>query len=93
MFCCFPWSVTVRGVAVDRGLPVAPWKQLAAILRDRITSGELTGRMPSERTLTQEYGLAHGTVRKAIAQLRDEGLVETVAGLGTYVIERGSQKP
>jgi len=48
--------------------------------------------MPSERTLTQEYGLAHGTVRKAIALLRDEGLVETVAGLGTYVIERRAQK-
>jgi len=82
----------VRGVTIDSDVPVAPWRQLAAILRDRITSGELTGRMPSERTLTQEYGLAHGTVRKAIALLRDEGLVETVAGLGTYVIERRPQK-
>jgi DNA-binding GntR family transcriptional regulator len=83
----------VRGVTIDPDVPVAPWRQLAAILRDRITNGELTGRMPSERTLTQEYGLAHGTVRKAIALLRDEGLVETVAGLGTYVIERRPQKP
>ena len=73
-------------------MPVAPWRQLATILRDKITNGELTGRMPSERTLTQEYGLAHGTVRKAIALLRHEGLVETVAGLGTYVVERRLNK-
>jgi len=79
-------------VTIDPDVPVAPWRQLATILRDKITNGELTGRMPSERTLTQEYGLAHGTVRKAIALLRHEGLVETVAGLGTYVVERRLNK-
>ena len=45
--------------------------------------------MPSEKTLMQEYGLAHGTVRKAIAVLREEGLVQTTPGWGSYVIERG----
>jgi DNA-binding GntR family transcriptional regulator len=58
--------------------------QLAGILRDRIASGEISGRLPSERTLSQEYGLAIGTVRKAISKLRDEGLIVTVRGWGSF---------
>jgi GntR family transcriptional regulator len=76
-------------VTIDLGQPTPPYRQLAAILRDRIESGELAGRMPSEKTLIQEYGLAHGTVRKAIAVLRDEGLVQTTPGWGSYVTDRG----
>ncbi|HEX4661909.1 MAG TPA: GntR family transcriptional regulator [Streptosporangiaceae bacterium] len=66
----------------DAGQP--PWMQLAGILRDRIASGEISGRLPSERTLSQEYGLAIGTVRKAISKLRDEGLIVTVRGWGSF---------
>jgi len=72
-------------VTIDLEQPTPPYRQLAAILRDKIASDELTGRLPSEKTLMQEYGLAHGTVRKAIAVLRDEGLVQTTPGWGTYV--------
>jgi DNA-binding GntR family transcriptional regulator len=68
--------------------PGPPWRQLAAILRDRIASGTLAGRLPSEKTLAQEYGLAVNTVRKALAQLRAEGLIQTDRGWGSYVIER-----
>jgi DNA-binding GntR family transcriptional regulator len=75
---------------IDRDSAMPPWRQLAVILRDQITSGQLTGRLPGEKTLMQEYGLAHGTVRKAIALLREEGLVETAAGWGTYVRGSGS---
>lgn len=66
------------------------WRQLAAILRAKIESGELpSGRiMPSETTLTQEYGLARGTVVKALDALEREGLVERVQGRGTFVAER-----
>lgn len=68
-----------------------PWRQLAAILRERITSGELTGMLPSEKTLAQEYGLAVNTVRKALAQLRAEGLIQTDRGWGSYTT--GSEPP
>src|SRR6266567_1239521 len=72
-------------VTIDLDQPTPPYRQLASILRDKITRGELAGRLPSEKTLMQEYGLALGTVRKAIAVLRDEGLVQTTPGWGTYV--------
>lgn len=71
---------------IDRSAGQPPWVQLAAILRRRITSGELDGRLPSEKTLGQEYDVAMGTVRKAIAALREEGLVRTEHGWGTFTV-------
>jgi GntR family transcriptional regulator len=70
---------------INPDLPVPPYRQLAAILRERIASGELTGRLPGETTLRQEYGLAQGTVRKALQVLREEDLITTVPGWGSYV--------
>jgi GntR family transcriptional regulator len=61
--------------------------QLAAILRERIRAGELRrlDLLPSESTLQQEYGVARGTVRQAMRNLRDEGVVFTVPQRGSYV--------
>lgn len=77
---------------IDHDSGVPPYRQLAAILRTRIEAGEFTGRLPSDRTLAQEYGVATGTVRKAVAVLRDGGLIETAHGWGSRVVppeERG----
>ena len=41
--------------------------------------------VPSKRMLTQTYGIAGGTVDKALAVLRGESLVKTVKGRGIYV--------
>jgi len=71
---------------ISRESPVPPWQQLARILRGKIASGEYSGRLPGERHLAQEYGLALVTVRKAMRQLRDEGLVTSSPGMGTYVV-------
>lgn len=60
---------------------------LAAILRARIESGEITPGSPGERALQQEFGLVPVTIRKAVRLLRDEGLVRRVTGMGTYVVE------
>lgn len=61
--------------------------QLAAILRARIGSGELPpGRaLPSRERLAAEFGVARGTVERALAVLREEGLVATTFGRGVYV--------
>jgi DNA-binding GntR family transcriptional regulator len=74
-------------MSVDRGSVVPPWRQLAAILRERIESGEFPpgSRIPSIVSLSQEYQLAGITVRKALAALKEEGILETASGWGTYV--------
>ena len=43
--------------------------------------------MPSEKDLHDEFGLARETVRRAIAVLRAEGLVEIQHGRGTFVAQ------
>ena len=55
-------------VTVDHEGDEYIYVQLASILRDRIHSGDLPpGRaLPSARTLSQEHGVAIGTVKKAV---------------------------
>jgi DNA-binding GntR family transcriptional regulator len=67
----------------------AAYRQLAGILRDRIRSGALRPgqRMPSEKDLHDEFGLARETVRRAMAVLRAEGLIDVRQGHGTFVAE------
>jgi GntR family transcriptional regulator len=78
---------TVLTMTVDPDSDVPRYRQLAELLRARIESGELrTGRrIPSETTLQQEHGLSRLTIRKAVELLREDGLVHTVPGLGTFV--------
>lgn len=71
---------------INRDAGITPWRQLAAILRARITSGELTGRLPSERYLASEYEVSVVLVRKALGQLREEGLIVTEHGWGSSVV-------
>jgi GntR family transcriptional regulator len=63
------------------------YADLADDLRRRITSGELRpGRLlPSEAQLAGENDVSRVTVRKALAQLRDAGLVASRQGFGWYV--------
>ena len=73
---------------INRGSPVAPWKQLRALLRAQIESGELApgDRLPSIVSLSQEYGVAHTTARKALVSLQEDGLVIS-SPMGTFVVE------
>lgn len=63
--------------------------RIAAALRARIVSGELAAgeRVPSTRELTREWGVAMATATKALAVLRQEGMVRPIAGVGTVVAE------
>src|ERR1039457_6398843 len=61
--------------------------QVADDLRHRITSGELRpgDPVPSEPTLMDQYEIARGTVRKALQQLTQEGLISNGQGRGRTV--------
>jgi DNA-binding GntR family transcriptional regulator len=78
----------VGRVTVDHGSDVPPYRQLAAILKAKIESGEIAPRspLPSITRLQQEHGLAKGTVRKAIQLLVDDGYVRVEPGWGTFVV-------
>jgi GntR family transcriptional regulator len=72
---------------VDHGSAVAPYRQIAAILRGRIERGEYEPgqRLPGINDLMQEYGVAHLTANKALRLLVAEGLAELSRGRGFYV--------
>lgn len=71
---------------IDPTGPVPPYRQVAAILRERIAAGTLaSGARITESDLTEEFDIARNTARRALAVLRDDGLVYTVAQRGSYV--------
>ena len=72
---------------VDPESATPVYVQVADILRARIESGLLLPDrpVPSESQLEQEFGIARGTARKAIAVLREQGFVVTVKGRGSCV--------
>lgn len=79
---------------IDSGGIEAPYRQLAAILRERITSGQIpVGRkIPSQMELEQESGLSRSTVKKALDVLKEEGLIVSSPGRGMYVTDGGADR-
>lgn len=78
---------------IDPDSPWPAWRQLADHLRGLIASGELApgDRLPSEESLTQEWGIARNTVRKAISTLRADGLVDVDPPRPTRVRQRPAE--
>ncbi len=74
---------------IDPTAKLPPYRQLAGFIADDIASGKLPrgSKLPSESDYMEQYELGRSTVRRAMAWLREQGLVETVATRGTYVHE------
>jgi GntR family transcriptional regulator len=77
-------------VIIDREGPVPPYRQIADDLRRQIEDGTIPPgrRIPSTVEMEQEYNVARDTLRKATQVLKDEGLIESVRGMGLYVVDR-----
>lgn len=71
--------------------PSYVYARVADHLAARIAAGELPpgARLAGERDLAAEYGVALGTVRRAIEELRQRGLVVTLPAKGTFVSPGG----
>jgi len=72
---------------IDRTLDQSPARQIAAMFRRAINNGELAPneQLPSEAQLIEHFGVARMTVRNALQELRNEGLVVAEHGKGTFV--------
>lgn len=72
---------------VDQWDPTPIYQQIANLIADQIESGELApgDRLPSESTLMQTHGVARETVRRAMAELRNRGLIVTIHTRGSFV--------
>ncbi|WP_435840810.1 GntR family transcriptional regulator [Streptomyces cinnamoneus] len=70
--------------------PTRPkWAQIAEEIRKRIETGEYPpDHLISEVRMEQEFDVARGTVRKVTAALREEGLIITTPGMGSFVARR-----
>jgi len=79
-------------ITIDPSSADHPYVQLAGQLRRGIETGEIGPRLPSIMELTEQTGLAVGTVRRAVGILIDEGLAITRPGRGTFVARPGERK-
>lgn len=67
------------------------YARLADHIQARIAAGDYPpgGMLPNEREMVPEYGVSIDTVRRALAVLRERGVVVTYPSRGTYVARPG----
>jgi GntR family transcriptional regulator len=76
--------------AIYRNSPLPRYYQLKEIMRERVLSDEWKpgDLIPSERELSEKYGISRMTARQAITDLVNEGLFYREQGKGTFVSQR-----
>lgn len=75
---------------MDPDSPVPIYVQVANYVQRRVESGEWQPgrRLPAERDLAIELGVAYLSVRRAMRELRERGVILTVPGKGNYITQR-----
>jgi GntR family transcriptional regulator len=66
-----------------------PYQRIVQDVKDQVRLGRLKGndKLPSTRELADHYGVAPGTVQRALAELRAEGVVYSHQGRGSFIRE------
>lgn len=72
---------------MNREAPIPLYYQIRTKLLEAIENGQLKpgDRVPSERELTEAYGVSRMTARQAVAELETLGYLQRVQGKGTFV--------
>lgn len=72
---------------INPGLDVPIYKQLVDTIRTAIKKGTLVSgqQLPTVQEMTEQLGIARGTIKRAYDELEIAGLVEKVQGRGTFV--------
>lgn len=77
----------LKGVKLDKKVPIPLYYQLKKGLLGLIESGKLVegDMLPAENILCELFQISRPTVRQALAQLEDEGLLSRHKGKGTFI--------
>lgn len=77
---------------IRKGDPTPLYIQLKDLIAARIADGTLkeNSKLPSERDLCKIYGVSGITVRQALVDLTEGGLLFRMHGKGTYIAPRGA---
>lgn len=78
----------------ERGPGASPlWQQVLSDLERRLADGDIAERFPTDKELTEHYGVSRHTVREAVRRLRARGLVERHRGRGSFVNDTRLAQP
>jgi GntR family transcriptional repressor for pyruvate dehydrogenase complex len=70
------------------------YEQIVSQIEQRIEKGDLKvgDQLPSERELAEQFAVSRTAVREAVKALREKGLVEILAGRGTFITNGTADK-
>lgn len=72
-------------------LPLPKYHRIYLVLREQLEDGLFAAGLPGELALMQQFGVARVTVRRALGQLAQEGLISRTPGRGTWPIAPAAQ--
>lgn len=80
-------------ITTRSGAGVSRYLRLYRVLLQALAEGRIGGDVPfpSEPRLMRDYGISRSTVRRALARLEAEGLIERKRGSGTFARKRSAE--
>ncbi|MFF0145975.1 regulatory GntR family protein [Amycolatopsis sulphurea] len=74
--------------------PRPHYAQIAEVLAGEVREGSHEGqKLPTHQEVAERFSVSVGTVKRAYAQLQDDGLIVTRQGQGAYVVTPLPEQP
>jgi GntR family transcriptional regulator len=75
---------------MNQNLPLPKYHQIYLVLCEQLQEGKFEEGLPGELALMKQFAVARVTVRHALQQMAEEGLIKREPGRGTRPIKRGA---
>ena len=78
---------------MNAAMPLPKYHQVYLVLREQLQEGQFSQGVPGELALMQQFGVARVTIRRALTQLAQEGLISREPGRGTRALVQAPDQP